>query len=242
MEQLRFRVFGPTEVRVDGVAVPLRAKRLRALLTALLVEANRVVAPEELIDTLWAGDPPSGPERALHTAVSRLRGSLGPAADLIKTVPGGYLIEVADDQFDLAEFRALVEQAKGVDDLRERVRLLTRALDLWRDVPLAGGSAAESIQGRPWLLLDRLRAMEKLHEVRLALGEHTAVIPELTVLVKEHPLRERIWIHLMLALYRSGRQAEALAAYRELAAVLAEEPRCRAGNRSTGSASGDPQG
>ena len=223
MEQLRFRVFGPTEVRVDGVVVPLRAKRLRALLTALLVEANRVVAPEELIDTLWAGDPPSGPERALHTAVSRLRGSLGPAADLIKTVPGGYLIEVADEQFDLAEFRALVEQAKGVDDLRDRVRLLTRALDLWRDVPLAGGSAAESIQGRPWLLLDRLRAMEKLHEVRLALGEHTAVIPELTVLVKEHPLRERIWIHLMLALYRSGRQAEALAAYRELAAVLAEE-------------------
>ncbi|MEU4389326.1 BTAD domain-containing putative transcriptional regulator [Kribbella sp. NPDC023855] len=223
MEQLRFRVFGPTEVRVDGVVVPLRAKRLRALLTALLVEANRVVAPDALIDTLWAGDPPAGPEQALHTAFSRLRGALGPAAELIRTVPGGYLIEVADDQFDLAEFRALVEQGKDIDDLRERVRVLTKALDLWRDVPLAGGSAAESIQGRPWLLLERLRTMEKLNEARLALGEHAAVVPELTVLVKEYPLGERIWIHLMLALYRSGRQAEALAAYRELAAVLAEE-------------------
>ncbi|WP_433022190.1 BTAD domain-containing putative transcriptional regulator [Kribbella sp. CA-294648] len=223
MEQLRFRVFGPTEVRVDGGVVPLRAKRLRALLTALLVEANRVVTPDALIDTLWDGDPPTGPEQALHTAFSRLRGALGPAAELIRTVPGGYLIEVTDDQFDLAEFRALVEQAKGIDDLRDRVRVLTKALDLWRDVPLAGGSAAESIHGRPWLVMERLRAMEQLNEARLALGEHAAVIPELTVLVKEYPLRERIWIHLMLALYRSGRQAEALAAYRELTAVLAEE-------------------
>lgn len=223
MERLRFRVLGPTEVRVDGVVVPLRAKRLRTLLTALLVEANRVVAPDDLIEKVWAEEPPVAPEGALHTTVSRLRAALGPAAESIRTMPGGYLIQVDDDQLDLAEFRALVEQADGIDDPRERAQVLTKALDLWRDVPLAGASAAESIQGRPWLVLDRLRAMERLIDARLTLGEHAAVIPELTVLSKEHPLRERIWIHLMLALYRSGRQAEALAAYRELTAVLAEE-------------------
>ncbi|MEV8372011.1 BTAD domain-containing putative transcriptional regulator [Kribbella sp. NPDC056861] len=223
MERLRFRVFGPTEVRVDGVVVPLRAKQLRALLTALLIEANRVVAPETLIEALWGGEPPAGPERALHTSLSRLRAALGPAADSLRTVPGGYLIEVAEDQLDLAEFQALVERADAVDDPRERKRILTQALDLWREVPLAGDTAAESLQGRPWLVLDRLRAMEKLVEARLTLGEHTSLIGELTVLTKEHPLRERVWVHLMLALYRSGRQAEALAAYRELTAVLAEE-------------------
>ncbi|WBQ02448.1 AfsR/SARP family transcriptional regulator [Kribbella sp. CA-293567] len=223
MERLRFRVIGPTEVRVDGVVVPLRAKRLRSLLTTLLVEANRVVGPDALIEALWAGEPPAGPERALHTAVSRLRTALGPAAEVVRTVPGGYLIEVRDEQLDLTEFRSLVLRADGVDDPRERARLLTQALGLWHEVPLAGGSAVESIQSRPWLILDRLRAMELLIEARLVLGEHAAVIAELTVLTKEHPLRERLWVQLMLALYRSGRQGEALAAYRELTAVLAEE-------------------
>ncbi|WBQ02447.1 AfsR/SARP family transcriptional regulator [Kribbella sp. CA-293567] len=221
--RIRFRVLGTTEVSVDGVALPLRAKRLRALLTALLVEPNRVVAPESLIEALWAGEPPAGPERALHTAVSRLRTALGPAAEVIRTVPGGYLIELAPDQLDLTEFGALLEQADMLSDVGERKRILTQALELWQEVPLTGDSAAESLQGRPWLVLERLRAMEQLVDVRLALGEHAAVIAELTVLTREHPLRERLWVHLMLALYRSGRQADALAAYRELTAVLAEE-------------------
>ncbi|WP_020387222.1 AfsR/SARP family transcriptional regulator [Kribbella catacumbae] len=217
--ELRFRVLGPTEVRVDGVVLPLKGKRLRALLTTLLVQPNTVVTIDNLIEQLWAGEPPANPEPALHTAVSRLRAALGPAAELIKTVPGGYRIEVSEEQLDLTEFRALVAAAEATVQLRERADILTRALDLWRDVPWLG-SADDS---RDWLIEDRLRAMEKLVDARLALGEHAAVIAELTLLTKQHPLRERGWIHLMLALYRSGRQADALAAYRELTKILAEE-------------------
>ncbi|WP_433022192.1 BTAD domain-containing putative transcriptional regulator [Kribbella sp. CA-294648] len=223
--QIRFRVLGATEVRVDGVVLPLKAKRLRALLTTLLVEPNTVVTIDKLIEQLWAGEPPAGPERALHTAVSRLRAALGPAAELIETVPGGYRIEVSEEQVDLTEFQALVAAADAVTEPRERADLLTRALELWRDVPLLSepNGVVESITSRFWLVEERLRAMEKLVDARLALGEHAAVIAELTLLTKQHPLRERSWIHLMLALYRSGRQADALAAYRDLAKILAEE-------------------
>ncbi|WP_246486244.1 AfsR/SARP family transcriptional regulator [Kribbella qitaiheensis] len=113
MDGLQFRVLGPTEVRQDGSLVALPARRLRALLTELLINANRVVPPGELIEAIWAGEPPAGPERALHTSFSRLRSALGSAAEVIRTVPGGYLIELGPDQLDLAKFRALVEQGRS---------------------------------------------------------------------------------------------------------------------------------
>jgi DNA-binding SARP family transcriptional activator/tetratricopeptide (TPR) repeat protein len=222
MEGLRFRVLGPTEVRRDGAVVALPARRLRALLTELLIEANRVVPPAELIEAIWAGEPPAGPERALHTSVSRLRAALGPVGELIRTVPGGYLIEVGPDQLDLSKFRALVEQAGATDDPQQKAVLLGDALELWQDVPLTG-LGAESVEGRPWLIEERLQAIEHLVEARLAIGDHSAVVADLTGLTREHPLRERFWAQLMLALYRGGRQADALAAYRRLAGLLAEE-------------------
>ncbi|TDU86806.1 DNA-binding SARP family transcriptional activator [Kribbella voronezhensis] len=222
MEGLRFRVLGPTEVRHDGSVLALPAKRLRVLLTELLINANRVVPPGQLIQASWAGEPPAGPERALHTSVSRLRAALGPVGDLIRTVPGGYLIELEPDQLDLAKFRALVERAGAADDPRQQAHLLGEALDLWQDVPLTG-LGTESLEGRPWLIEERLQAIERLVDARLAIGDHSAVVAELTGLTREHPLRERFWSQLMLALYRGGRQADALAAYRRLAALLAEE-------------------
>ncbi|MEU0094392.1 BTAD domain-containing putative transcriptional regulator [Kribbella sp. NPDC006257] len=222
MEGLRFRVLGPTEVRQDGVVLPLPARRLRALLTELLINANRVVPPGELIEAIWAGEPPAGPERALHTSFSRLRAALGPAAELIRTVPGGYLIELEPDQLDLTTFRALVEQAGATDDPQYQAQVLGEALELWQDVPLTG-LGTESLEGRPWLIEERLQAIERLVDARLAIGDHAAVVADLTGLTREHPLRERGWAQLMLALYRSGRQADALAAYRRLAGLLAEE-------------------
>ncbi|WP_112240751.1 AfsR/SARP family transcriptional regulator [Kribbella monticola] len=222
MEGLRFRVLGPTEVRHDGSVLALPAKRLRALLTELLINANRVVPPGQLIQAIWAGEPPAGPERALHTALSRLRAALGPVGELIRTVPGGYLIELEPDQLDLAKFRALVDRAGATDDPLQRVALLGEALDLWQDVPLTG-LGTESLEGRPWLIEERLQAIERLIDARLTIGDHSAVVADLTGLTREHPLRERFWSQLMLALYRGGRQADALAAYRRLAALLAEE-------------------
>ncbi len=222
MEGLQCRVLGPTEVRQDGSVVPLPARRLRALLTELLINANRVVPPGELIEAIWAGEPPAGPERALHTSFSRLRAALGPAAELIRTVPGGYLIELEPDQLDLTKFRALVDQAGATDDPQDQARLLGEALELWQDVPLTG-LGTESLEGRPWLIEERLQAIERLVDARLAIGDHSAVVADLTGLTREHPLRERGWAQLMLALYRGGRQADALAAYRRLAGLLAEE-------------------
>lgn len=218
-----FRVLGPIEVRLDGAVLPLRTRRHGALLTALLMHANRVVPPSQLIEAIWGEDLPAGPERALHTSVSRLRSALGRAAELIRTVPGGYIIEVADEQLDLTQFRTLVEQAGTEEDPVLRTRLLSDALDLWRDVPLAEAVAESVLEGRPWLLEERLQATERLIDARLAQGENAALVAELTVLTKANPLRERFWTQWMLALSRSGRQADALAAYRQLAALLAEE-------------------
>lgn len=223
MDRLRFRVLGPTEVRLGGAVLPLRARRRRALLTALLMQANRVVPPSQLIEVIWADEPPANPEASLQTSVSRLRAALGTGAELIRTVPGGYLIEVGTDQLDLAEFRALVKQAGAEGGPLRRAPLLSAALDLWRDVPLVATAAESVLEGRSWLLEERLQAYERLVDARLALAEHSALVAELTTWTNAHPLRERFWTQLMLALYRSGRQAEALAAYSNLAAKLAEE-------------------
>lgn len=222
MEELRFRILGPVGVRRAGAEIPLRARRLRTLLIALLIQPHRVVPTAELVEALWGADLPAGPERALQTAVSRLRAALGPAASVIRTVPGGYLIAVEPEQLDLAEFRALVDSAAAEEKLLPKAKMLDEALALWRDVPLSG-TGVEALEGRPWLIEERLQAIERLIDVRLALGEHSALLAELAKLTQQYPLRERFWIQHMIALYRAGRQADALAAYRRLETRLAEE-------------------
>ena len=216
-------MLGPVEVRDGDRVLPLPAARVSALLVTLLLRANRVVTVDELVDRVWGEHPPGNPRAALQTTVQRLRRALGDET-LIRTRPRGYLIELEPRRLDLLLFRDLVEQAHRVGDLIRRRDLLGQALALWRGPPLAGMTAEPLLRDEvPRLVEERLAAQELWTDVRLDLGEHARLIPELVALTREHPLRERAWGQLMLALYRAGRQGDALRAYRALAGHLAEE-------------------
>lgn len=210
-----FRLLGPIAVLEEGTEVPIGAPRLRTLLAALLVNANQTVTFSELVLWLWGGEPPAQPQRALHTAVSRLRAVLGPDAGL-QTVIGGYRVDVDDSQLDLRRFRRLAATGT-IDDL-------TAALHLWEGEPLTGALDYPVVRDERSVLQEEwLRATEQLIDARLALHEHAELVPELTALTKQYPLRERFWAQLMLALHNSGRQGDALAAYHEVADLLREE-------------------
>jgi DNA-binding SARP family transcriptional activator len=210
-----FRLLGPIAVIEEGREVPIGAPRLRTLLAALLVNANQTVTFSELVLWLWGGEPPAQPQRALHTAVSRLRSVLGPNAAL-QTVTGGYRLDLADEQLDLSRFRALAA-AGTLDDLRG-------ALLLWEGEALTGALDYPVVRDQREVLQEEwIRVTEQLIDARLAMHEHAELVPELTALTKQYPLRERFWAQLMLALNNSARQADALAAYHELTALLREE-------------------
>ena len=210
-----FRILGPVTVLEEGREIPIGAPRLRTLLAALLVNANQTTSAAELIQWLWDGEPPAHPQRALHSAVSRLRGLIGPGLGL-RHQAGGYRLEVDPGDLDLCQFRELT--AAGTADA------LTEALRLWQGEPLTGAHDSAVVRDKRAVLQEEwLRAAEQLVDARLALREYADLIPELTSLTKQYPLRERFWAQLMLALHESSRQAEALAAYEELAALLREE-------------------
>jgi DNA-binding SARP family transcriptional activator len=210
-----FRLLGPIAVLEEGTEVPIGAPRLRTLLAALLVNANQTVTFSELVLWLWGGEPPAQPQRALHTAVSRLRAVLGPQAGL-QTVIGGYRLDVADEQLDLRRFRLLAASGT-IDDL-------TAALQLWVSEPLTGALDYPVVRDQRSVLQEEwLRVTEQLMDARLALREHTELVPELTALTKQYPLRERFWAQLILALHNSARQADALAAYHQVADLLRDE-------------------
>jgi DNA-binding SARP family transcriptional activator len=209
---MEFRILGPLEV-VDGSrTLPLGGPRQRALLALLLMRPNRVVARDELIDELWGDDAPDGARNALQYHVSRLRKALAPSDALVTREPG-YMIRVADDELDLLRFERLRDSARGAPP-EEAARLLRQALGLWR------GPADPEIAH-----LDELRiaALEQRIDADLASGRHGDLVAELEPLVREHPLRERLRAQLMLALYRSGRQAEALGVYRQTRRTLIDE-------------------
>ncbi|MBX6724363.1 MAG: winged helix-turn-helix domain-containing protein, partial [Dactylosporangium sp.] len=196
-------MLGPVEVRDGDRVLPLPAARVSALLVTLLLRANRVVTVDELVDRVWGEHPPGNPRAALQTTVQRLRRALGDET-LIRTRPRGYLIELEPRRLDLLLFRDLVEQAHRVGDLIRRRDLLGQALALWRGPPLAGMTAEPLLRDEvPRLVEERLAAQELWTDVRLDLGEHARLIPELVALTREHPLRERAWGQLMLALYRA---------------------------------------
>ena len=226
---MEFRILGPVEVLREGRAVPLGGSRERAVLALLLASANRVVSAERLAEDLWAGDPP---DRAIHTLqvfVSRLRKALREAGldGIIVTQPPGYMARVAPESLDAARFEALVTDSRrltGEGTPDGAAATLREALTLWRgpaladvaDGPIARAEAARLEEAR-------LAALEERVDAELACGRHAEVIAELDALTRAHPLRERLWGQRMLALYRCGRQVEALRVYRELRRLLAED-------------------
>jgi predicted ATPase/DNA-binding SARP family transcriptional activator len=213
---VEFRVLGPLEVVVDGAPVELTARQPRALLVALLLRANEVVAADTLADALWNDSPPASAASVLRVYVSQLRRALGD--DRIVTRQPGYLLVVREGELDAARFESLAADARAaLEDGGPRLAraLFTRALDLWRGDALAGladEGAAHAAANR----LDELRlaCLEGRLAADLELGRHAEALPELERLAAAHPLREGVRAQLMLALYRAGRQADALAAYR----------------------------
>lgn len=217
---MEFRILGPIEVVEGGQALALGGSRQRALLVLLLTSANEVVSAERLIDELWGSTPPGSAANALHYHVSRLRKTLGP--DRIVTREPGYLIRVGPDELDLLRFERLAAEASGAPPERA-VELLRNALALWRGAALADLEHESFTQAEIRRLEElRLVALERRIDAELALGRYGDVIPELDALRRAHPFREQLTALLMRALYAAGRQAEALAVYRETRRSLVE--------------------
>ena len=208
---MEFLILGPVDVLDGGRAVPLPAGKPVALLRALLLSRNRVVSVDDLIDELWGEDPPETAAKALQGHVSQLRKALG--ADRLSTKPPGYRLRVDEGELDLDRFEQLVRDGRerlAAGDAKAASRELESALGLWR------GPA-------PGLEERRLAALENRIEADLALGRHAQLVPELETLVARDPLQERLRGQLILALYRSGRQADALEQYRQTRETLVDQ-------------------
>ena len=224
---LDFRILGPLEVHDDGAPIPLGAAKQRALLAILLLHANEVVSSDRLIDQLWGEEPPDTAAKGLQGYISGLRKALKREDSVVVTTPPGYVIQVEPDQLDLTRFERLRGEARdamAAGDPAQACATLREALALWRGPPLAD-VAYESFAQTEIDRLDELRlaALEERIEADLALGRQADVVGELEGLTDRYPLRERLRGQLMLALYRSGRQAEALAAYRDARHALTED-------------------
>ncbi len=219
----QFRLLGPVEVSNNGSPLPLGGAGQRALLALLLLHANEVVSSDRLIDDLWGEEPPGSGSAALQVRVSQLRKGLGGAAGRLETKPPGYVLRVEPGELDLDRFTRLLDDADRAEPA-VAASTLREALGLWRGPALADLSY-ESFAQRAIGRLDELRltALERRIEADLALGRHAEVVSELEALVRDHPLREHLRGQLILALYRSGRQAEALEAYRATRRTLVEE-------------------
>lgn len=212
---LLFRVLGPLEVERDGALFPLRGSKLRGLLALLLLRTDQVLSPETLTDALWGDDPPATARTALQMQVSRLRKVLeGDPGVSLETTTGGYVLRLGPDRLDLEDFRRLVARGRSEmvrGDHRSARDTFEAALQLWRAAPLAnvdipGLPASELAQ----LVELELSARAARAEAELALGGHLEVVPELEALRIATPFDERIHVLAAIALYRSGRQAEAL--------------------------------
>jgi DNA-binding SARP family transcriptional activator len=225
---VNFGLLGPLVVTDGSRLVPVSAPRQRVLLAALLLEAGRVVSLDALAETLWEGQPPAGARGALHSAVQRLRATLGPdGGRLIETRPPGYLIRIGDGELDVRNFSVLAARghAAAADGRwAEAADLLRSALGLWRGEPLAD-VPSQLLRDRevPPIQDQRLQALAARISADLNLGRHGEVVAELRQVVAAHPLQEQFHAQLMLGLYRSGRPADALAAYQEARRVLADE-------------------
>jgi YVTN family beta-propeller protein len=222
---VEFAVLGPVTAQHDGSELPLGGPKQRALLAILLLRANEVVSRDRLIDGLWGERPPPTAGHTLDNYVSRLRKALGDAR--LSRRPPGYMLHVEGDELDLDRFERLFREGRealACGAAGEAAATLRSALALWRGAALAdllyepfAATESERLEER------RIMALEDRIDADLALGRSGQLVPELEALVREHPLRERLLGQLMLALYRSGRQAEALAAFQAARHRLAEE-------------------
>jgi class 3 adenylate cyclase len=222
VQEIEFRVLGPLEVLVGGRALELKRRKQRSLLALLLLRAGEVLSTDHLVEELWAGTPPKAAVGSLQNLVSELRKALG--RETVLTREPGYLLDVDQDRIDLHQFERLVARAGETEEAARRASVLREALALWR------GPALADLVLEPFAQIEiarleerRTAAREDLLDADLELGAHAQLVGELEALVTEHPLRERLRGQLMLALYRSGRQAEALEAYREARETLVEE-------------------
>ncbi|WP_158893383.1 BTAD domain-containing putative transcriptional regulator [Amycolatopsis anabasis] len=226
---MRFGVLGPLAVQTDqGVAVAIPGAKVRALLADLLAHAGEPVSVDRLVDDLWGESAPRNPAGALQAKVSQLRRALDEAEpgarELVVSRPPGYLLDIAPDALDARRFAALVAAARSETEPKATARLLTDALALWRgpafaefaDEPFARASIDQLSEQRLAVLEDQVAA-------RLAVGEHAELAGELPELIAAHPLRERLYAVHMHALYRGGRQADALETYERLRSRLADE-------------------
>jgi DNA-binding SARP family transcriptional activator len=230
-EGLEFLLLGPLRVRDEGREVPVPAAKLRTVLAAMLLHANQTVTADELVLHLWGENPPGGAHITLRSYVMRLRRILlprrGEGPEPIRTVPGGYLLNADETCLDLLRFRstlAAAQRAAGEGDHPGRGALLREALALWNG-PALSNVPSDSLHRDfvPGLTELRDSALEQRIDLDLARGAHHEVVAELHDVVRASPWRERFWAQLMLALYRQGRQAEALDAYQRIAERLRDE-------------------
>jgi len=228
-----FRILGPFEARENGRSLAIGAGKQRALLVLLLLGAGEVVSTDRLIDALWGERAPASALNSVHIYVSQLRKVLGEGC--LITRGRGYLLAFEPEQLDLGRFERLLGEGRELLAEGEAARAseaLRAALGLWRGLPLADFASEPFAQGEIARLDElRLAALEERIEADLALGRHGELVPELEGLVRANPLRERLRAQLMLALYRSGRQAEALEAYRQVRATLVAELGLEPGRR-----------
>jgi DNA-binding SARP family transcriptional activator len=222
---MEFRILGPLEAWDESREIPLGGPKPRALLVLLLLHPNEVVPTDRLIDELWGDESPERAADALRVHVSRLRKAL--PEDVLVTRAPGYSVRIAADALDLQRFERLVDEGRSLlarglaADASTRLR---DALSLWRGPALADFAYESFAQAAIARLEEiRLAAIELRIEADLAIGRHTEVVGELEALVAEHPLRERLRSYQMTALYRSGRQAEALDAYQDTRRALVDE-------------------
>ena len=216
-----FRLLGTLEVDAGDGPLPLGGTKQRAVLAHLVLRPGAVVSSERIIDAVWDDEPPAAARNVVQTYVSRLRKVLG--ADRLTQRAGGYVLHAAEEEIDARRFAVLVERARAADP-EEASRFYREAEILWR------GPALADLQDQPALQAEiaglealRLAALEERMVADLAVGRHTEVVPELEALTERYPVREALWEHLMTALYRAGRQADALAAYRRARSMLVGE-------------------
>ena len=224
---MEYRILGPLEVLLEGRQIALGAAQPRAVLAVLLLHANEVVSVDRLVDELWGESPPPTATKTVQLYVSQLRKAFGPNADVIETRAPGYVIHAEPEQIDVGRFERLAAEAREramAGDAEAAAGLFRQSLALWRGRVLAG-LTFESLARIEVEQLEDKRVAARMDEIdcALVLGEAEQVVGELETLVAQHPLLERARGQLMLALYRSGRQAEALAAYRQTRGVLVDE-------------------
>ncbi|TDD60781.1 hypothetical protein E1263_10050 [Kribbella antibiotica] len=218
---MEFRLLGPVQLWSGGDQVTLKRRQERLLLAVLLLEPGKAVAAQRLIELLWPDEMPTNPRRALQVYISRLRTVLEVE---LTSGPEGYAIQAPPGSSDIEQYRTLVAQARSHDDLDQRSKLLTDALHLWRGPALADVTT-EDVRRRlcGGLEEEHWAAEELLLSTELALGHHQELLPRLADLTAAQPTRETFAAASMLALYRSGRQADALAVYTSLVRRLDEE-------------------